>query len=244
MATALDIITRSMKSFGAAAAGETLSSDDAADGLAALNSMIGIENTESTSIFCEAINTYALVSGTQTYTIGSGGVFNQARPQKITWANVLDTSQTPNVRIPMKILSYEEWANIRVQSLTAVTVPSSLYCDMAYPLATIYLYGTPGTNYSIELYTWQPLSTFAALTTSVSLPPEYEEFLIYNLALRLMPMFPPITSDVAALVVGLAQNAKAKVQKLNAVTPVMFVDAAVRPNRGVFNFQSGDFNGN
>jgi hypothetical protein len=235
--TALDLITRSLKALGAVAAGETLPDDEAEDGLVALNAMLGSWNAESTMVIGELISTYTLVSGTQTYTIGSGGVFNATRPQKITQANLIYSGVTPNTRLPLDIIDYQQWSDIRILSQPSNTFPSRLYCDYNFPLATIYLWGSPGSSLQLELYTWQALTTFALLTTTFSLPPEYDEALVYNLALRLAPMY---DREPSQMVMALAISSKAAIQRLNSTSPIMWPDAAVSGvTQGIFNIYSG-----
>ncbi len=238
MSTALDLITRSLKSFNAIAASETLDSATAQDGLDALNGMIGQWNAESTMILGQTINTFNLVAGQQTYTYGSGAVdFNTTRPQAITEANLIITTVSPVLRIPVEIINYDQWASILVQTQPVNSYPSKLYWDTGFPTGNIYLWGPPVASLQLELYTWSPISKFAALITAFSLPPEYEEAIVYGLALRLAPMF---DKELGQLSIQLALQSKANIQRLNAVTPLMASDLTSNTApRGIYGFFSG-----
>lgn len=221
MSTALDLVSRSAKSFNGLALGETMDGNEAQEALLMLNSMLALWQAEDLMPYGELISTFNLVNGTQTYTYGTGGVFNATRPQKITAANIILTSVSPAQRIPVDIINYQQWADISIQAQPSNTYPSVLYPDMAFPLMTLYLWGVPGSNLQLELFTWQQLQNFAALSDSFSMPPEYEEAIIYNLAVRLAP-----TMGLQANY-DLAASSKATIQGLNAVTPVMECDEAI-----------------
>lgn len=241
--TGQDLITRAMKSIGACAAGETPSPEESQDALDILNSMVKLWNVDGTSIAGQIINAYALTNGKQTYTIGGPGLgadFDATRPTKITEANLIATSTTPNVRFPLNIIDYDQWADIRLQAQPTSAYPTKIYPDMAFPLTTLYLWGVPAQNLQLELFTWEQITSFTLAGTFV-LPGEYEEALIYNLAVRLMILFPG--SNASPLLPELAMQALGKLQKYNAVTPVMAADAAVvGATHGIFNILSGEVN--
>lgn len=238
--TSLDLITRALKAVGIVGFGETVDSDMAADCLDTLNSMIRLWNAENLSLQGTLISAYPLVQGKQTYTIGGPGLgadFDAIRPQKITQVNLIATATTPNVRYPVDIINADQWASIQVQTQPSTLYPSALYDDLAFPLSTLYLWGVPSASLQLELFTWETLSSFPLLTTAFSLPGEYEEAIIYNLAVRLAGILqvtaPPIIIEMAA-------TAKAVLQRYNAVTPIMDCDPMVTlSRRNIFNISSG-----
>lgn len=76
------------------------------------------------------------------------------------------------------------------------------YCYFPnYPEASLYFYPCPDDSYTIRFNTIKPfveLNSFDALSSTLSLPPVYEEAVIYNLAIRLAPEYgKPIVAEVA-----------------------------------------------
>src|SRR5206468_2029310 len=100
-ATCQDIVGRAMKYIGSFAAGEPLEAENAADALDVLNGMLDSWAADRLFIFATTISPFALTSNVQSYTIGTGATFNTTRPSIIEAANILITSQTPNVRRPL-----------------------------------------------------------------------------------------------------------------------------------------------
>jgi hypothetical protein len=223
MSTGLDLVTRSVKSFNGLGVGETMDGTEAQEALVTMNSMLASWQADGLMPWGELISAFNLVNGTVSYTYGTGGVFNAARPQKINKANLIVTTQSPVLRIPLDVLSYQEFAEIQLQALPG-TYPSGIYPDWAFPLMTVYLAGTPGSDLQLELYTWQQLQNFAALSDSFNMPPEYEEAIIYNLALRLAPSYGLVANA------ALAATSKSIIERLNSVTPTLASDHATLPS--------------
>lgn len=76
MATALDLITSSMRLIGVLAAGETPSSDESTAALGVFNDLLAEWNIQKFLVPSKVSVIYNMVGGTQTYTLGPGGVFN------------------------------------------------------------------------------------------------------------------------------------------------------------------------
>jgi hypothetical protein len=168
IATPQDIIIRAMKAINALAAGETPAGEDTQDGLDVLNSMIRSWNAEGTAIYGELISAFNLVNGTQTYTYGYRRSL-QCNPS----AEDHESKRHPDLGKPRSKNSRRHHHLSRMGGYfnsgpASNTYPSVLYPDMAFPLMTLYLWGVPGSNLQLELYTWQQLQIFAALSDSAS----------------------------------------------------------------------------
>lgn len=202
-----------------------LSTDMAAELIPALNRMLGSWNIDGSKIFTSGIQTFPLTSGVKTYTIGPGGDFDTARPNYYSVANILYPTG-PVVRQPVRILrNDDEWASIRVQDIPGAPA-WVLYPDMAFPLTTLYLYPQPPAGYTLELYTWQALSTYAAITDSVVVPDGYEEAIVWNLGVRAAAMYPH-DSKLSPDARDQARRSLRAVQQLNAKTPALCTDQAL-----------------
>ena len=211
MASAADIIKRSLRLIGAIAGGETPSSTEQADALEALNAMLDSWRTESLAVYALRDETLSL-TGAASYTIGSGGNLNTTRPVKIESAY----ERASDTDYPVKIASAAAWYALASKSTSSTNVAEWLYYEPAYPLGTLYLYPKPTTGV-LHLVTWVPLTSYAA-SDSVALPPGYQDAITYHLALRLAPEFGrPVTPELAAL----AKAAKDNIQRVNFRPPLM-----------------------
>ena len=108
-----------MKYIGSFAAGEPLEAENAADALDVLNGMLDAWTMDRLYVYASTISTYALTSGTQSYSIGAtaSAPWNVTRPNKIEEANIVITSQTPNVRTPLYIMDDSDWMSISIRPL-------------------------------------------------------------------------------------------------------------------------------
>lgn len=219
--TALDLITAALQEIGANAPGENPSAAESSTGLKKLNRLVDQWNAQNLFLYSVSFVSYALTPNLQPHTIGpSGATFTVAvRPIKIRHANLVLNNVTPNVRVPLNIRDAAWWANQRVQGITS-SIPTDLFYSTDWPLGKIYLWPVPTTAYLLELETYTILSSFAALTTTFSLPPGYEDAITYSLAESFYATFktPPETQVVIS---ELARKARAAIQSLNSVPTVM-----------------------
>lgn len=191
MATARTVVTQALKEIGAIAAGETPSHEDAADAFAALNRLVDQMAAQRLFIHTVTRTEFTITSGDGTYTIGTGGDVAIARPVSPHGmsVNYQDTSTSPDSEFPLRLISEEAWALLQFKDQTS-ELPQLAYYNPTYPLGTLIFWPAP-TSSTLQgvLYVPTQVSQFTNLTTAVSLPPGYEEFLITNLALRLAPSY-------------------------------------------------------
>lgn len=188
-ATALDLISASLTELNVLAAGEVATSADALLGLAALNRLIDQWQAENLMLFAETRTTWTIVSGTQDYTVGTGGTVNVARPVFIDHVNFQDTSTDPDTEHPTSSLTDDAWAAIPQKALTS-PMPSCSYFNDAFPLATLSFWPVPtSTTLQGVLYAKTALSELSALTTSILLPPGGQRMIVKNLAAELAPSY-------------------------------------------------------
>jgi hypothetical protein len=233
--TVQDLIKAALRSINAIASGEPLDANEGADSLVALNSMLGSWNADRLTVRGLQSATYALTTSQQTYTIGAGGDFNAARPARVEAANVILSG---NLRKPLRILNAAQWSAVRLQSVGGL--PEALYYDGGYPLGSLSLLPYPSIAASLELYTWQAIAKFSALTDTIALEDGYEEALKYNLAVRLAPEF---GAEVPAVVATLARETLGTMRALHAPESLQqrndTAGLGSRMRRG-FNWLTGD----
>ena len=159
MATANDIIKRSMRFCSALATNETPSSAEYQDGLTVLNALMESLSTDQFMIYQRVQRTKALTASDGQYTIGSGGDIDTTRPMKI--ANVYCQDSNGEDR-PITIINNKQWANIGDKDSEG-TYPEFLYYRPNYPLGEINLFPEPGTGITLYLECWDQLNHLPAV---------------------------------------------------------------------------------
>lgn len=207
MATAQTIIDRALRLLGQIGAGDDPTSDETADALIALNSMVESWRNEKLMVYVYADYTLTLANGDSSYTYGSGGDVNKARTVKIAAAYIEDNS----VSYPVRLIDELEYAAIPDKTTTG-DWPDRIYYQPAYPLGIIYVYPVPNATRTLHLVVRGVVDTFTTAATSVSLPPGYEEALAFNLALRLAPEY---QTSASPDVIEFAKEAKANLKRTN-----------------------------
>jgi hypothetical protein len=197
MATARDIITRSLKACRILSPGESPSASEAADALYLLNLMLSSWSNDTLSIYANTLENFTLASNTDAYTIGTGQTFNTSKPITIQAMYV----RIGSVDYPIESINDIDFANqIALKSTTGI--PYYYNFNNNYPSAMIKLYPVPDQNYQIFILSEKPLSSLATLDTVVSLPDGWEHAIIYNLAMMLYPEYQQAVDPIIARIAG------------------------------------------
>ena len=192
-----------------------------------LNGLLEALQLEGRTLYTISRVTQAIVASQASYTIGTGGNINRARPTSIDRASVLLTSLDPDVEVPIEVLSQQKWEDLSVKPLTS-TIPTAIYYNPTYPLGTVHVYpiGTDATI-SLVLYIEEPLTSLALLATVLAFPPGYQRMLEYQLALELAPGY---KVQVDPLIMKAAQESIASVKRKNLRVPELRCDAGAIMN--------------
>lgn len=218
MTTALGLITSAMKKIKVLTKSETPSSDEAADGLTALNAMLSSWSNDSLLCYARVSESFTLTPGTGTYNIGTSYTFNTARPINIVSAFIRES----NTDYPLTIIPDEAYDALPYKTQTS-SIPEFLNYVTGFPSGTIRLVDVPSAANSLFLTSEKVLTSFV-LSDTVSLPPGWEEALIYNLALRMAPEY---DADADALTVKIAQDSLSAIKLTVAKNrPILFEGAA------------------
>ena len=235
MSTARDLVSAALRKIGALGAGETATAEAATDGLSELNRMLGSWSNEGLLIHAITQESpQTLTAGDSTVTMGTSGDIT-SRPQEIVKALIRDGTTDYPVNVHMSV---DEYAAISDKSVQA-DYPTDLYDDGGYPQRTLTLYPVPSAAKSLVLFTKRALTSISTLDTSVSLPPGYEDAIVYNLAVRYALEYGRAVPDV---VVILAAESKASIKKANIRPSYLRVDSALMAAGGSFNIYTGDRN--
>jgi hypothetical protein len=164
--------------------------------------MIGQWNNEGLMLYTEASNLYTAAEGVPVYLIGASAAWNAARPVNILSAFVRVTDYDT----PLRVLTAAEYSAISSKSETGI--PSALYYLPSMATGMVYLWPVPDATYSIGVRTRAALSAALALETVLSLPPGYEQALIYNLAVEVSPEYGKDPDEVAVQAAAAKKNIK------------------------------------
>jgi len=188
-----------------------MTAEDGAFALRTLNRMVQKWSTEELSVYTVNRDSYSLVAGTQTYTLGTGGTFNSPRPARIQMASVIINTARP-IEIPLQILTDSEWQDIAVKT-TPSTFPTKMWITGNVPLNTLYFWPVPqDSTVDVILYSWGRVNEFASLNDTVVLPLGYEEALVTNLAVALSNSY---GMQVGPALSQRASSAKSAIESLN-----------------------------
>lgn len=231
MSTVRDLVNGALKDLGVLAAGETASADVAEDARLLLNDLLGSWSTDNLTIYQRTPEEFPLVAGQSSYTIGTGGNFNTARPIEVESANYKSAGR----EYPITIFTPKEWSEISDKSRGS-SLPQGIFLLGTYPLDTILIYPVPDGTASLVLYTLKPLTTFATINTTFSLPEGYPRALRTNLAVELAPSY---GREPSSTLMSAAMDSKAGIKRKNIKTNLLKVDAALLTNGNRFNFLRG-----
>ncbi len=199
--TAQDIITSALRRLGVVASGETPTTDELNDGLTALNELIESWSVEDLMVPYRKEESFPLVYGQSSYTIGPGGDFNTERPVFIMDAFIRDAG---GYDFALDIIRLKEWARQALKS--TISRPQRMWYEQTYPLGTIRFDYRPVEGLTVFLYSLKPLTTFPDLTTEIDIPPEYSRALRWNLAGELADEYGRSISQILALNMAESKN--------------------------------------
>jgi len=215
-------------------------------GLSRLNRIVAQFSTRRAFVWTIGSARYTLSPSQTSYTIGPTGNFVAPRPvgigpgNGIKNANIILTSVSPEVSIPLYIFNDTEWANIRVKDIPT-SIPTGIYNDGANPNSRLYLWGYPTQDNDLQLWTPTQITQFASLGTTFEMPSGYQEAVTTTLAESLCSAYKK--GVVAPSLAEAARRARAAVASLNSASPNISNDAAgLVSTRGgsYFNWLDGD----
>ena len=201
--TVQQLIESSFRLIGAIASGETLETNELNDAFAALNQMVASWNTEGASLV-------ARERLTVTTSIGSNGPYSLSkRPVRIESASVA----SGGIDSGLSIVDSAGWEAVPEKLMQSVYA-KVLYCDYAYPTASVYVAPAPRLTATLEVWIYTVLPAFTSTSQTIDLPPGYEMALRFNLAMALLPEYP--RSQVDPTLPAQASAYKASIAQLNA----------------------------
>lgn len=220
MTTTRDLIRQSLSLITVVGAGENMTAEDAADNLRLLNQMLDMWSSDGAVIYNRSIDTKALNSGVQSYTMGPSGDINTIRPVGITQATIT----LGDVVTPVNIWSENTFSTLTLPTLQGGT-PYDMYVNNGFPLLTLQLYPIPTSGQTLTLYSMKPLTNLG-INDVISLPPGYEMAIVYNLAVMTAPQYEREASPTVKKIADRSLST-VKANNLQYAQPTMAVDPAL-----------------
>lgn len=233
MATANDLIKRALRKGRCIGKDQTPTADESADALSELNSMLGKWRNEGLLIPRIQQESFALVSGQASRTIGPTGNFATVRPTGIAAGCFV---RRGGVDTPVAVLpDRTQYDAIAVKSTAGLV--KAIYYDPTYPNGTLYFYPVPDAADTIFLNSLAQLQADLTLVTTLTLPPGYDTLVTYGLVKRLCPEY---GLDTPADVKLEFASTLRSIKKTNTRAVVMRTDAALLPAVGYTDIRTLD----
>ena len=135
-------------------------------------------------------------TGALSYSVGPGGDFDtgpgSVRPARLEsgFLRQIQTAPPNQVDFPLEIMkAREDYNRIALKSLVAF--PAAAFLDTDWPLAHLFVWPVPNANiYEVHISVLAQLpASFLDIAVLISLPYEYYDAIVYNLALRNRPRY-------------------------------------------------------
>ena len=229
MATAENIIKRALRSIQVASRGYTPTAEEMNEAFEALNELINDWQNEHLIIPNRVRESFDVVVGTRTYTIGPTGDWVTAnfRPVSISSAFLRDTA---NIDYPLDVLlTAEQEGSIALKSTGGR--PDRLYYERGDPNGIVRFDrapSDPGDDIYIDML--KALVGFTSLTSEDNVEDRYISAIRYNLGVRLAPEYgKDVPQDVRLLAATTLDAIKR--DNLSMRVPTMVVDSALDRRR-------------
>ena len=230
MATVADAIADALTRLGVIRPGDTARASDSAYAFSQLNILTDTWGTQRLTIPYTKRTTATLTANQTSFTVGTSGNINIVRPVFISSVGFIDTSQDPDLEIPLRMLSDGEYASIALKAQTS-TLPSVAYYQPTYASSQGTLYPWPiPTSTTLQWAIYHPVAvpSFSAVSATLTIPPGYHELIVSSLAAKL------------GLVYGVPPEIRRECERAAAMA-MQAVKAANFPMEDMANSASGVF---
>ena len=175
MATAQKIIEGALRNLRVTKRGFTAATEDLTEGLEALNQLLDSLSSGGIFIPYRTRETFTVPAEQSSYTIGTGGDLNTARPVSVDAITI----RREGIDYTVNRYGLAEYNALSLKNTS--TIPRNYYYEATSPLGTVYFDFQPKTDYTITLDSLKGLPQFATLGTDIILLEGYERGLKYLL---------------------------------------------------------------
>lgn len=234
MATIRKLVTGALRLINVVSTNEEPTAADVDVALKSLNALVDSLSNDLLSIYTFTPYRFLFVPGQATYKLGpstdDAGNATSAdwvteRPMRIEQAKVIlypnvdgadITLNQSSLVLPLRSLSASEYAGIRLRNLQNQW-STCVYDDGAYPCRNLSFFPVPSQQQAVELWLWDPLMVYDTLDDELNLPPGYERYLRFKLAVEVAPEF---GKELPASLLSSMVEAEANVRRINQQVPV------------------------
>lgn len=235
--TVRDWINRSARLAGILAPGETLSGVDMQDALDIASALLDAWAADRLLVYTQSRTENTIVGGTQRYTLGTGGAWNQDQP---LWLDYATYKTSDGQEYPLRVFSRSEWADVSPKNFTS-SVPEGIFVNPGAITSDVDIWPVP-TDASIKIVLYvpsTPLSSASSLDTVLSLRRGWSRALRYNLALELADEFGTTPKDRVSQI---AVDSLAEIRRQGVTTDVeLEIDPALASGVSAWSITRGDF---
>lgn len=185
---ALPLIQDALHMIGMSGFGDAPKSEPAA--LAAREMDRIVQGWSAKSLYNPGVYNESFVStGVPTVQLGGTGGVTTTSPKSILQVTTEFSSGNGPVYNVDRIGSLQDYYRIPVRNIAAVT--RSAFWDYQQGQSTLALYPAPAAGMVVRIMGLPTIARITSSQASVDLPDDYEEFLLYSLAVALVPHLPP-----------------------------------------------------
>jgi hypothetical protein len=221
-ATALQYIEDALGLTSSLGTDQTLTFDETSDCLRKFNQLLDSWSAQNLAVYGTANQTFNSVANLATYPIGPGSTWNTDRPQRI-WEPAYTVINGATFACTM--MTQAEYNMVGVKTQPGQFPLRYLFIN-DFPAASVTLWPVPDAIVPITFSIDRLLTQVAAVGTTISFPPGYSDAFVYNLALRLAPMFGKKLTSFPDVVAHAAESIGI-VKRSNRKPRVLQLDAAI-----------------
>jgi len=212
-----------------------------ANGLEDLQNMLSLWSVQGLFVPNNVTEILTLTQGQSVYTIGEDGTpdFNTVRPVKLLSGFIRIDDSDFKVRVNMSLQEYNDILQKGIESR-----PRNVYYDPQYPNANLKFDFEADGALAFHLTSEKILTNPTSTASLFSIPLEYNEPIIYNLAIRLTPDKNTKIHPSVALMADQGMSALEDYNALERLNSPVKLDSAIVsvPGRGGFtDFKAGGF---
>ena len=237
-----DLFVAAMETIGATSLDEVPEASELQKCLRHCNLMLNSWSGRSLMIAATTQESFPLIAGQRSYTIGIGGNFNTDKPIKIESGFVRDSA---NVDHPLYVVELDIYDSFD-DKMIATARPDAIYytpgkAQQVTNLGTIFCYPIPDAPDTLFINSQKYLTQFVNLTDNVTFQPVYQDAIVQNLAVkiwRIMGRKGPVPADLLRD----ARNAMQTVENINHTLPIARIDMpGLGTGQANNNIMSGDW---
>lgn len=236
--TIADLVTDALAELVILEPGAAPASELAALGLTRLNQILDNWNADREAVYVQQFTNYTLTPNLAPHTIGPTGTFVVTqRPESIDGGSIIDTTQTPDVKLAVLTMRDAAWWNGNVTPDLTSILPTDLYYASSWPNGALNFWPVPTQAYRVQLETRVVLAS-VALTDTFTMPPGYQNALTLTLAEDLAA---PMGVQASPQTMKKARDARVRVFADNVVVPRLSTRGPQQstPGRPNFNWLNG-----